>query len=131
MWARVVEVTLGCWLALSPFIFRHDPEDRILWINDLLSAAAVVVFAVVSYWSPLRFAHLANFLVGLWLLAFGWWGSSPPAAPALQNDIVVGILLMMFAILPSEARLPPRPWRKFLSDTKESAPQQKDLSRLS
>lgn len=108
MWARVTEVMLGCWLAMSPFIFRHGPEDRVLWVNDLLSATVVVVLAVVSFWSPLRFAHVANFVVGLWLIAFGFWASPHPAPPALQNDIVVGILLMMFAILPNHASLPPR-----------------------
>lgn len=115
MWPRVIEVMLGCWLAASPFIFRHGPDDRLLWINDLLSATGVIVLALVSWWPPLRLAHVANFLVGLWLIAFGLWGSSYPAAPALQNDIVVGTLLLMFAILPNHASLPPRPWRNFLA----------------
>ena len=114
MWARVIEVMLGCWLAISPFIFRHAPEDRVLWINDLLSATAVIVLALISFWSPLRFAHVALLVIGLWLIAFGLWASPYPAPPALQNDIVVGILLMMFAILPNQASLPPRPWRNAL-----------------
>lgn len=28
MWARVVEVMLGCWLAVSPFVFRHSADER-------------------------------------------------------------------------------------------------------
>jgi hypothetical protein len=115
MWARVTEVMLGCWLAMSPFIFRHGPEDRVLWVNDLLSATVVIALALVSFWSPLRLAHLVSFVIGLWLIAFGLWASPYPAPPALQNDIVLGILLMMFSILPNQASLPPRPWRKFLS----------------
>ena len=63
MWARVIEVMLGCWLALSPFIFRHVPEDRVLWLNDLFSALVVIVVALVSFWGPLRFAHVANLAV--------------------------------------------------------------------
>lgn len=114
MWARVVEVMLGCWLAISPFIFRHGSEDRVLWVNDLASASAVIVFSIVSFWPPLRLAHVANFLVGLWLIAFGLWALPYPAPPALQNDIVVGMLLLMFAILPNTASMPPRPWREFL-----------------
>lgn len=114
MWARVIEVMLGCWLAMSPFIFRHGSDERVLWFNDLLSATAVIVFSIVSFWSALRSAHFANFLVGLWLIAFGLWASPHPAPPALQNDIVVGILLLMFAILPNQASLPPRLWREFL-----------------
>jgi hypothetical protein len=39
-----------------------------------------------------------------------------PTPPALQNDLLVGVLLLMFAILPSEASLPPRSWRDYLPE---------------
>jgi hypothetical protein len=114
MWARVIEVMLGCWLAMSPFIFRHNAEDRVLWVNDFSSATVVIVFALVSFWPPLRFAHLANLGTALWLIAFGFWAFPYPTPPALQNDILVGLLLLMFAIIPNEATRPPQSWRNFL-----------------
>ena len=125
MWPRVVEVMLGCWLAVSPFIFRHAAENRILWFTDLLSATAVIVFALLSFWFPLRFAHVANLVIGLWLIAFGFWGSAYPTPPALQNHIVVGSLLLMFAIIPNEAAKPPVSWRAFFDKQRdnESQPQ--------
>jgi hypothetical protein len=119
MWARVIEVILGCWLAVSPFIFRHNPEDQVLWFNDLLSAMVVIVLALVSFWPQLRFAHVANLAVALWLIAFGFWGSPYPALPALQNDIVIGLLLIMFAIVPNDTNRPPQPWRDFLTKERE------------
>jgi hypothetical protein len=125
MWARVIEVMLGCWLALSPFIFRHHAEERALWFTDLLSATAVIVFALVSFWSPLRVAHVANLVVALWLIAIGFWGSQYPTPAALQNYIVVGFLLLMFAIIPNEATRPPLAWRAFFDKQRnnESPPQ--------
>ena len=115
MWARVIEVMLGCWLAMSPFIFRHSAEDRVLWFNDLFAAMVVIMLALVSFWRPLRFAHVANLVITLWLIAFGFWASPYPAPPALQNNIVVGLLLLMFAMIPNEATRPPRPWRDFVA----------------
>lgn len=112
MWARVIEVMLGCWLAVSPFIFRHSADESGLWLNDLFSALAVIMLALVSFWSPLRYAHLAIVLVALWLIGFGFWASGYPTPPALQNDILVGLLLLMFAIIPNEANLPPQGWRR-------------------
>jgi uncharacterized membrane protein YbaN (DUF454 family) len=103
---------LGCWLALSPFIFRHTADQETFWINDLLSALIVMVLALLSFWYPLRHAHLAICLVALWLIGFGYFASPHPSPPALQNDILLGLLLLMLGIIPNEASLPPRPWRE-------------------
>lgn len=48
MWARVVEVMIGCWLAMSPFIFRHPADQEALWANDLPCAFGVVALALLS-----------------------------------------------------------------------------------
>lgn len=118
MWGRVVEVMLGCWLAASPFIFRHAAEERRLWANDLCCAFAVVTLALLSFWPPLRQAHIAIAGIALWLIGFSYLTSSHPAPPALQNDLLVGLLLPIFAIIPNEANLPPRAWREFLAEGK-------------
>jgi hypothetical protein len=116
MWPRVVEVMLGVWLALSPFIFGHLPEEAWRWGTDFGASTAVILLALLSFWTPLRHIHLANFLVGLWLVFFGWYWEGYPAPPALQNDIVTGLLLLMFAIIPNEASRPPKAWREFYSE---------------
>jgi hypothetical protein len=131
MWARVIEVMLGCWLALSPFIFRHAADQKALWINDLLCALAIITLALVSIWPPLRYAHLAIVVIALWLIGFGFWGAVYPTPPALQNDILVGLLLLMFAIVPNDASLPPRPWRNFYGEKQKpaGADREEDASR--
>ena len=113
MWARVVEVMLGCWLAISPFVFRHPADARGLWSNDLGCALAVVTLALLSLWPRLRYAHLTLIGVALRLIYFGYFGLSHPAPPALQNDLIVGLLLLMLAIIPNEALLLPKAWRDF------------------
>lgn len=111
MWARVVEVMLGCWLAVSPFIFRHGGQTH-LWINDLGCAALAIGLALVSFFRPLRYAHLGSAAVAMWLVGFGYFGAGSPPSPAAQNDILTGLLLLMFAIVPNEASQPPTPWKR-------------------
>jgi len=111
MWPRVAEALLGCWLAVSPFILRHSADNPKLWINDFASATAIMLCAGLSFWRPLRRLHLAQILVALWLLGFGYFASSEPL-PALQNNILVAFVLMMFAVIPNEANLPPISWRQ-------------------
>lgn len=111
MWARVVEIMLGCWLAMSPFIFGHPDDRPAWWWNDFACALLLVIIPLLSYLEPYRRAHLLLIAVGCWLIGFGMVLGDYPVPPALQNDIVVGILLLMFAIVPTEAGEPPPAWR--------------------
>lgn len=113
MWARVVEVMLGCWLAISPFIFRLSLSEWHIWVNDFVCAALIIALGLLSYWRPLRHAHLITGLAALWLMGFGYFAAPHPLPPASQNELMVGFLLVMFAIIPNEASLPPQAWREF------------------
>lgn len=110
MWPRDIEAMLGCWLLLSPFIFAHPAEQPAWWINDMASGSAIVTCALAAYWRPLKRIHLVSVAVALWLIGYGYF-SPTPAAPAMQNDIVLGLLVGTLAIIPSEADRPPEPWR--------------------
>src|ERR1700733_6050280 len=72
MWARVVEFMLACWLAISPFIFRYPGNDMFLWANDFVCASLVALFALLSFWHPLRNIHLLTLGVALWLWCMGY-----------------------------------------------------------
>jgi O-antigen ligase len=111
MWPRVVEVMLGLWLAASPFIFRHPPDQKALWVRDLACALVVVCLALPSFWRRTRRAHLGILAVGAYLALSAFLSDANPPPAALQNDLIVGIVLLMLAILPSEATLPPPAWR--------------------
>ena len=101
---------LGVWLAISPFVFRHASDATQLRASDLACAIMVSTFALLSFWRPTRHAHLLSLLVGLWLVGFGRYGTAAPLPPGMQNEIVVGLLLLMFAIVPNHAERPPRAW---------------------
>lgn len=111
MWPRIVEFMLGCWLAVSPFIFAHPAHQASLWWNDMSAGFLIMALALSTYWPPLRRVHLLIFVVGLWLIGFGYFSVPYPAPPAQQNDIVVGLLLLMFSVIPRRTNLPPKPWR--------------------
>jgi glycerol uptake facilitator-like aquaporin len=113
MWPRIVEMMLGFWLAASPFIFRHDPAHAALWYNDFVCAFLVVLLSLASFSESLRHSHFATVAVGLWLMG---WGYVSGAAPAFQNDLITGLVLVMLAIIPNEATQPPRSWRAMSTD---------------
>lgn len=113
MWPRVVEAMLGIWLVLSPFVLRHPDGATGAWATDLVCGTLVLALALVSFWRPTRHAHFGHLLVVAWLLGYGYLGTPTPAPPSVQNQLVIGMLLAMLAILPDEASQPPRAWRDF------------------
>ena len=112
MWARVVEIMLGCWLAVSPFVFRHSAEEPILWIVDWAAATAVIVIGLVSYLPWARHIHLGVCLVGLALCGFAYLWEPYPAQPALHNHFVLGLLFLMLGLIPNHASEPPPGWEE-------------------
>lgn len=116
MWARHMELMLGLWLLISPFVFGHAEDAVFRWSHDLFVGTLLVVIPLAAHWRPLRMAHLGLVPVAVWLLGLGWWktwhGASLHPDAAYQNWLLVGLLLAMFCIIPSDASAPPRPWRR-------------------
>src|SRR6056297_3661531 len=106
MWPRVVEIMTACWLALSPFIFRTQSDEVIVWADSLI-ALAIWILSGVSYWPRARSAHLAIIPLALGLILWGRLAEPAPPAPIHQNHIVVGLFLLMIAVIPSRASDPP------------------------
>jgi hypothetical protein len=117
MWPRVLELLIACWLAASPFVFGHFDESRSLWLNDVICAGILAACALLSLSTKWRRLHLAELPVAAWLLSFGYAASKEPL-PALQNNILVALVIMMVAIIPSEANQPPRGWRELSNKTR-------------
>jgi len=118
MWPRVVEVMLGIWLLLSPFIFCHDLDRVLQWSVDLTVGTAVVLLGLFSFWETTRHAHLLTILAGLALASFGYFAEPYPTPPVLQNDLLIGLFLVMFAVIPNESTQPPVTWREANVDSK-------------
>jgi hypothetical protein len=112
MWARVIELMLGIWLVLSPLIFRETVAVGEFRTTDVSTGSAVILLSLLSFWRALRWSHLATGAVALWLIFWAWSAAARPGPPAAQNEIVVGLLLLMLAIVPNQASLPPESWRR-------------------
>ncbi|MBS0625138.1 MAG: hypothetical protein JSS32_03725 [Verrucomicrobia bacterium] len=114
MWARVIEFMLACWLSLSPFILRYsDEEPTYFWASDFTCAFLIALFSLLSFWHPLRKIHLMNLGVAIWLWTLGYLNFPEVALPPQENSVAIGLLLLMLALIPNHAHLPPPSWRDF------------------
>jgi hypothetical protein len=111
MWPRVVEIMFGCWLLVTPFVFRTTTAIDDYAGHAVLSGALIAAASMLGCWPPLRHAHLATLSVAAWLTLHGYFSAARPGPPAAQNEIVVGLIVLLFAILPNEVNQAPRSWR--------------------
>ncbi|WP_166823287.1 SPW repeat domain-containing protein [Thalassoroseus pseudoceratinae] len=111
MWSRDLEGTLGCWLIMSPLIFYYGQPNYGLWEHNLICGSVVILLAILSYWRPTRAAHWLQPLVGCWLVAFAYLKGFGDATAMAQNHLLVGLLLMMFGVIPNRATAPPKAWQ--------------------
>lgn len=117
MFARVLEAVLAVWLALSPFVFDHG--EAAFFAVDFATATVVFVLALASFWRRAERAHLAILIPAAFLIVWGW--AYPERPPAAQNELIVGVLLAMLAIMPTRATEPPESWLRWYRDHPDEA----------
>lgn len=109
MWARVCEILLGIWLIISHVLF-HVP----IGLNFGL-AILIILFAALSYIPSINKLHLLQVIPAAVLLAKSYIYPSADLPLFMQNDILVGLCLLLFAIIPSHASDHPRSWKRYLN----------------
>jgi hypothetical protein len=97
MWARLINIVLGVWLMLAPWVLRYDlavARTNDIWVGILVALAALVALA----WPPARWANTA---LGAWLiiapfaLGYAAWDA------AALNSVIVGALVLAVSLIPS------------------------------
>ena len=109
MWARMIQLMIGVWLLISPFIFPALIGRQTSMAPELLFGAVFVLLAMLGCMQ--RFAIAANtlsfFFAGA-LTLFAYFSVSGELPPVEQNRLICGILIAMFAIIPLDTINPPQ-----------------------
>jgi hypothetical protein len=105
---------LGFWLIVSPFVFYRGAA--LVLSFELICGFLVMIFGFLSFWRRTGWTRFLTVLVGLVLIGYGWF-SGYPSPPHAQNQIITGILLAMFAIIPNRVNEIPEEWREFYINT--------------
>ena len=108
MWPRICEALLALWLLISPAFMEGSSRAATV---ARIAAILMLAFSLLSLIDRLRRAYLGTLLVSLLIAGYPFL-FPPPASPMLQNLLIVGLVVAMFAIVPPEATLPPREWRE-------------------
>jgi hypothetical protein len=96
IWRDFANITLGVWLAASPFTmgYQHPP---MLW-NDIVCGLLIVSLATLTLWPRFDLLRWGLCATGIWLLCAPvvFWAPQPGA---YANDTLVGALVIAFSVL--------------------------------
>lgn len=115
MWPRIVELTLGVWLLVSPTIVggAEGAGGRVIpWI----AGVAVLILSGSTFVARFRLNNLGNLPVAAFLIVWGWSQAPRPGPAWAQSLILTGLLLALTAIVPTGAARPPQGWRPYVNE---------------
>lgn len=107
--ASGLNVLLGIWLIISPFVIGYVFHHSALW-NTIAVGILVLWFSATRALNPVRWLGLSwlNCLLAIWLIispfVLGYW----PLSAALWNDIACGIFLGVVTLWSGAATPVPR-----------------------
>lgn len=112
MWARHLEIILGIWLFCARFLLNFGDYNFKVW--DVINPLLVITLAIACYCRKIRKLHLLQIAPAIYFIhqSFTYYTYVLPFG--LQNYILVALLLLIVAIIPTEASQPPIKWRDFL-----------------
>jgi len=101
-WLAWVNVVLGAWEIVAPWVWGYTGISSAGRWNDIVIGILILAVSLWAVWSRYSWPSLWNVLFGIWLLAAPFLLHYNLAAPnAKTNDIIVGILAIIFGIFAS------------------------------
>ena len=96
--ASSANILLGTWLLCSPWAFGYDETGAIL--NSMVVGALIAAMAALRLASLHKNAGYSgiNIMLGLWTVASPWSFMYATNEGALVNNVIVGILVALFAL---------------------------------
>jgi hypothetical protein len=111
LWPRIIEAILGCWLVLAPFVLDYAATSPTAVRIDMAAGALLIATSLGSMAERFRYARFGTAALACGLIAVAYLTAGQPAGAPQQNEMITGLLVLMFSIIPNEANQPPRSWR--------------------
>lgn len=96
-WQDPVNVVLGLWLAISPWVLGHADEAAST-SNAVIVGALVAVLALFEFFKVAAWEEWTNFALGLWLVVSPWLLGFSVTVAAMSNAVIVGIAVAVMAL---------------------------------
>ncbi len=94
--ADVVNLALGAWLFLTPWIFGFTSEPAASW-NAWLCGLAIAALAIAAITAFAEWEEWINLALGIWVAIAPWLVAFSGDTSAMRVHLIVGILVATVA----------------------------------
>jgi hypothetical protein len=96
-WQDAVNVVLGLWLIVSPWVLGYAMQTTPAWnayvLGVIIAVAAIAALVAFHAWE-----EWVNVVLGIWLVVSPWILGFTTLTAALWNQVVVGIVVGALAL---------------------------------
>jgi len=98
-WLIWLNAVMGAWEIAAPWIWGYAAvSPDALW-NDVILGGLILAVGLWAAWAWYSWPSLWNVLFGIWLIAAPYLFRYSAVAPqAAWNDVIVGVLTILFAV---------------------------------
>ena len=98
-WQDVINLILGVWLFITPFIFEMTSSTGLAARNGYAFGIIICGLSIWALVQPQLWEEWTNLVVGLWLLISPFVLGFTADTAAMWNHIVVGVVVCLDAVL--------------------------------
>jgi hypothetical protein len=96
-WQDPVNVVLGLWLVLSPWVLAYRTETNPMW-NAIILGIVIAGVAVYAMFRAMAWQEWANVAFGIWLVISPWAVGFSGLVAAMWNAVIVGAIVAVLAV---------------------------------
>jgi hypothetical protein len=96
-WQDWVNLLLGIWLFLSPWLVGYVSASMPAAWNAWILGVALVVFSAIAVSMPQMWEEVINILIGIWMVISPWVVGFSATRSAETNAVIVGIVAIVLA----------------------------------
>jgi SPW repeat len=97
-WIDWVNILLGLWLIVAPWVLSSTAIDGLAALNSRSVGIGLVALAALAMYRPTVLGDAIGVTLGIWLIASPWILGFDEWAVAPSNDVIVGPLVIGYAL---------------------------------
>lgn len=96
-WQDPLNVLMGAWLVLSPWILRYQDQTT-PWINGIVIGLALIAASLGATFMPRAWEDWTEGVLGLWMIVSPWVLAFSMHMDATRNAVASGVVILVLAL---------------------------------